>query len=686
MNVTSRYWMLTALLLACLPHASRLPLGLDAFLLIAMAWRFPALERRLPLPGKWALVIMLFGGIAALRGAFNTLFGPEAGVALLIFCAGMKLLETRVERDRYVMLVLAVFVLATIFLFEQGLGYSLYVLLALSGIIAAFIAQNMPGRSPAFMLRKSAVLMGQAIPLMIVLFLFFPRLPPLWSMKLTDATGRTGMSDTMSPGDLAKLGQSDELAFRVEFPGNKVPPKSMLYWRGLTFSRFDGKTWRPSVDYRMEDGGDVSWYGSSMPSWIEPAIRLQDKAYTQYKVILEPTDHNWLYTLSIPYPASADVGLTRDFRLVNRSPVFQRLSYDVQWFKPAKLDPDLPDWMRRENLWLPSAGNPSAKKMAKEWRSYYGSDIAYMSALLRWFNRSAFVYTLDPPPLGDNRIDEFLFKTHRGFCEHYASSFTFLLRAAGIPARVVVGYQGGEPSPTGDSWQVRQMDAHAWVEAWLPETGWRQIDPTAAVSPERIERGMSGVAQSQQVWGNSAISLMHYGNFRLLGNLRNMMDYVNYRWQKDVLGFDTENQEAFLSRWLGDATLWKRLAIGFGALAVLIVGLAAWTMLRHRISLHPADRVVERLSKRLTVRGLQRHNGEGVLDWMARLEHQQPQWGPQVKLFSNLYARLRYAPLPEGQLRGLVSELGQLLRTWPAYRAQKTQEIKISLADGDGSS
>ncbi len=686
MNPTARYWMIGALFMGWLPHAGRLPGWLDLVMLLGLAWRLPAVERRIPLPGKLPLALMLFAGIAGLSSAYHTLLGPEAGVAFLIFCIVMKLLETREERDRYVVLVLAVFMLATIFLFEQGLGSSLYVMAGLTGIIAAFVAQNMPGKPPLFMLRKSLILVLQAIPLMVVLFVFFPRLPPLWSMKLTDPAGRTGMSDTMSPGDLAKLGQSDELAFRVEFGRMPVPPKSQMYWRGMTLSRFDGKTWRASVDYRMEDGGQVAWARQPLPAWVEPAIRVKSEQYQSYRVILEPTDHVWLYALNVPYSDTDGVGLARDFRLISQAPVYQRMTYDVRRYQPLALDPVLPDWLRRENLWLPVAGNPQARKMAREWRARYPAEMDYIQALAGWLRKANFYYTLEPPPLGENRVDEFLFRTRRGFCEHYASSFTFLLRAAGIPTRVVIGYQGGEPSPTGDSWQVRQLDAHAWVEAWVPGSGWQQIDPTAAVAPERIEKGMSELANNRQVWGQSTLSAVRFNNYRLLGNLRNMMDYVNYRWQRDVLGFDTDSQEAFLMRWLGDTSLWKRIAIGFSVLAALTLGFAAWTMLRHRVVRHPADRVVERLSRKLAARRLDRKTGEGVLAWMARLTESQPHWRKSADAFATEYARLRYAPGAEGKAGSDVGDLAQLLRTWPAWRPQKTQEVQNPLARSDGSS
>jgi hypothetical protein len=311
--------------------------------------------------------------------------------------------------------------------------------------------------------------------------------------------------------------------------------------------------------------------------------------------------------------------------------------------------------------------------MAKQWRAYYGSDLAYIMAVLRWFTKSQFYYTLEPPPLGNNRIDEFLFKTRRGFCEHYASSFAFLLRAADIPTRVVIGYQGGSLSPTGDSWQVRQMDAHAWVEAWIPEKGWVQFDPTGAIAPERIERGMADMAKNQAVWGDSAFSVMRYGNYKLLGQLRNMADYVNYRWQRDVLGYDSVNQEEFLLRLLGDALLWKRLAVMFGSLVVIAGMLAAWIILKDRKKIHPADKMIERLSAKCSSRGLSRQQGEGVIAYLDRLQLQQPHWQTQALLMQASYSAVRYQELQPSTPE--MRKMAHLLRTWPRYQPQRIKEL-----------
>ena len=669
---SSRYWLLMALVSAFLPHLQRLPWWLDGVLCIALLWRMPVIEQRIPLPNVPVKVLLLIAGIASLQNTFHTVFGPEAGTAFLILCVALKLLETKDERDHYILLALCFFVLATAFLFSQSVFVTVYAALALVIITAAYVSFN---QQISFKqnLKMALVLLGQALPLMLILFVFFPRLPPLWTLKMTESSGRTGMSDTMSPGDLAKLSQSNELAFRVEFENKKIPPKSELYWRGLTLSQFDGKTWRLSTNPWLDDYTLTAWSQKPLPTWTQTQIRLSEEPTLKYKVIMEPTDKTWLYALSVPFSDDTGLGLTRDFRLITSTPIFQRFTYNALRFNALALDPELPEWLRQDNMQLPMTGNPTARKMAQQWRAFYGSDDKYILAILRWFTKSQFYYTLEPPKLGNNRVDEFLFTTKRGFCEHYSSSLTFLLRAANIPARVVVGYQGGELSPTGDSWQVRQMDAHAWVEAWLPRKGWVRLDPTGAIAPERIERGMSDMVQNQAVWGDSAFSMMKYGNYKLLGQLRNMADYVNYRWQRDILGYDSENQEEFLLKLLGDKDVWKRIAVMFGSLAVIAILLAAWTILSGRKKIHPADKIIEKLSAKLSSRGLARKSGEGVIAYLDRLQLLQPHWQTQSLLMQASYSAVRYQELqpPTPEMR----KMARLLRTWPRYQPQKIKEL-----------
>lgn len=640
---SARYWQVAALLVAVLPQVDRLPIWLTAGLLLACIWRLPLVEARLGAPGRLWRVLIMLAGMAAVFYSHRTFLGPEGGVSFLLLCAGLKLLESRNRRDLFISAVLNFFVLATAFLFTQSMLLALYVGAATVVVLAALLAlQQRPGVGVPRTLRRAGTLALQALPLMLVLFVFFPRLPPLWTFNLTQGMGRTGMSDSMSPGDISRLSESSAVAFRVEFQG-AIPPLGELYWRGVAFNYFDGKTWA--------QGDAINWpvpAGQSFPAWISGLNAGSDSL--RYRVILEPTDQPWLFSLAVPRSDSKKVLLTRDYRLAYQTPVYERISYEVQSWPDLRADAgSLPLWLRNQLVQLPAGGNPEARRMAGRWHASAGSDERYVSNILDWFREERFFYTLEPPLLGENRIDDFLFRTRRGFCEHYASAFVFLMRAAGVPARVVAGYQGGEKSPLDNYWLVRQLDAHAWAEVWLEGQGWVRVDPTSVVAPQRIERGAAQLADERSYWGDSGMGAVRHNNYRLLKGLRNFADFVNYRWYRDVLGYDTSRQDGFMRRLLGDASLLRRLAVMAGAL-VLLAGLAfVWALRGERRKQHPLDRLYRRYCVRMAARGVVRQAGEGPQDFARRVALQQPALASEAAEFARLYAALRYRPAGQSE-------------------------------------
>ncbi|HSP86368.1 MAG TPA: DUF3488 and transglutaminase-like domain-containing protein [Psychrobacter sp.] len=526
------------------------------------------------------------------------------------------------RRDAYVVLNLSLFVLAALFLMDQGLVTTLEVIVGAVIILLAFIALNDDGNSRGDgRLRTLGVLGIGALPLLVVLFLFFPRLPPLWSVQLSGQKATTGVSDSMSPGDFANLGQSTELAFRVEFTDDR-PSQQELYWRGLVFSDFDGITWRQNPQQR-------AWQPTlPTPTWIENAFSTVPDAVkaapNTYQIILEPTQQNWLFGLDYPFAQQQDVSITSDFTLLKDQPVTQQLRYDVAQFAPMQIDNVLTDEVRRLNLSLPNKGNPQARALAQQLFAQSGSDhVRYMAAIERWINQTDFRYTLSPPRLNNNRIDEFLFDTKAGFCEHYSSSFTFMMRAAGIPARVVAGYQGGEPSRNGNVWEVRQMDAHAWTEVWLEGQGWVRVDPTAFVAPERVEQGMDALTQAQgaTMFGDGAGAQISYQQYQMLQTLRRLSDQASYYWQKDVVGYDQDKQADSLLKWFNIRSMMQQI-IWLTASAVIIMAILVFVIWqRRRKRWHPADLPLAHLSKRLgkNNNALARHESEGQLAWLDRL-------------------------------------------------------------------
>ena len=622
------YWVLIAQVIVILPHAAHLPLWLMGFAVVSVIAQLPRIKARFKkitylkrlYQGMQMLGFLL--GLVGLWLTYNTAFGLDMGVAFLVLCLISKLWELYKRRDAYVVLNLSLFVLAALFLMDQGLVTTLEVIIGAVIVLLAFIALNDDGNSRGDgRLRTLGVLGIGALPLLVVLFLFFPRLPPLWSVQLSGQQATTGVSDSMSPGDFASLGQSTELAFRVEFT-DKRPPQQQLYWRGLVFSNFDGVTWRPSAQQQQ-------WQPAlQTPTWIENAFSTVPEAAktapNNYQIILEPTQQNWLFGLDYPFAQQQDISITSDFTLLKDQPVTQQLRYDVLQFSPMQIDTVLTDEARRLNLALPSKGNPQALALAQQLFAQSGSDpVRYMAAIERWINQTEFRYTLSPPRLNKNRIDEFLFETKAGFCEHYSSSFTFMMRAVGIPARVVAGYQGGELSRAGNVWEVRQKDAHAWTEVWLTGQGWVRVDPTAFVAPERVEQGMDALTQAQgaAMFGDGAAAQISYQQYQMLQTLRRLSDQASYYWQKDVVGYDQDKQADSLLKWFNIRSITQQILWLAVSAIIIMVTLVFFIWQRRRKRWHPADLPLAQLSKHLSKhnKALARDESEGQLAWLERL-------------------------------------------------------------------
>lgn len=650
------YWVLFAQVIVVLPHASHLPLWLIGFAIVSIIAQLPRMKARFKelrhlkrvYQGMQMLGFLL--GLVGLWLTYNTAFGLDMGVAFLVLCLISKLWELYKRRDAYVVLNLSLFVLAALFLMDQGLLTTLEVVIGVMVVLLAFIALNDDGNTRGEgRLRTLGVLGIGALPLLVVLFLFFPRLPPLWSVQLSSGQATTGVSDSMSPGDFANLGQSTELAFRVEFDDSR-PPQQELYWRALVFSDFDGVTWTPSSQQQQ-------WRPSSqMPAWIDNAFASvpepAKQSPTNYTVVLEPTQQNWLFGLDYPFTQRQDISVTSDFTLVKDQPVTQQLRYEALQFTPMRIDPVLTDALRQSNLALPAKGNPQARALAKQLFEQSGSDpVRYISAIERWINQTEFRYTLSPPQLNNNRIDEFLFNTKAGFCEHYSSSFTFMLRAAGIPARVVAGYQGGELSRGGNVWEVRQKDAHAWTEVWLDGQGWVRVDPTAFVALERVEQGMNAITQARgaAMFGDGAGARINYQQYQMLQSLRRLSDQASYFWQKDVVGYDQDKQADSLLKWFNIRSVMGQIIwLATSAVTVMVVLiLIIWQ--RRRKRWHPADKPLAKLSKRLSKHDklLARADNEGQLGWLDRLINNAEMTNKRTVIMSvqQDYRQLRYGRL-----------------------------------------
>ena len=617
---------LILLLAACgAPHLLHLNGWISAFF-VAMV-RLLALRQLDALPGRLLLFLLTAGGLANVVLHYPLLFGKEAGVALLSSMLGLKLMEMRRQRDLYVVVFLGFFTLATLFLYRREPLLVLYVVLLVIGLTTLLVegSRATGSRSLLAPLRESAILLLQALPIAIVLFIFFPRfVSPLWQLSISDGSAVTGVSDSISMGSISQLSRSSEIAFRVDFDG--VPPAApQRYWRGPVLWDTDGRQWQR---------GD--------PVEGRPPPRPSGTGLVRYEVDLEPTRRGWIYALDLPVELPHNSRLMADFQLLSKRPGDQRIRYRVGSLLDYRTGP-LSEKQRLRGLQLPDNITPRMRELVAGWQKRAGSSVELVGLALDYFREQPFFYTLYPPVLEGNPADQFLFASRRGFCEHYATSFALLMRIAGIPTRIVAGYQGGEINPVGDYLIVRQSDAHAWNEVWLPGSGWFRVDPTAAVAPERIEQPLDVDLISRRVGEPVSFSL-DSGLLRTFGRqLQWGLDALNSNWHRWVLGYTQERQSYFM-RLLGLSFLnGTRLAYAMVAVTGLVVAILLLGMLlRGRQKRDPVQRAYRRFCQRLQRRGLHRRPSEGPRDFAHRVSRADPALRPAVASITRLYIAIRY--------------------------------------------
>ncbi|MEK7811307.1 MAG: DUF3488 and transglutaminase-like domain-containing protein, partial [Pseudomonadota bacterium] len=470
-------------------------------------------------------------------------------------------------------------------------------------------------------LRIAGILLLQAIPLSLLIFVLFPRVQgPLWGMP-QDAYASSGLSDSMAPGSMSKLSLSDAVAFRVTFI-DSAPMREQLYWRGPVLWDFDGTTWTRGRNATLR----------------KPTLDDISRA-VDYSVTLEPHNKPWLFTLEMATQLSIPAEFAPDFQLLSRRPVTSRLRYSARSYLSYYANLNEPPQQMQRALALPRGYNPQSLQLAATWRAQNNNDNAIVRTALLYFNRGGFEYTLEPPLLGANSVDDFLFSSKKGFCEHYAGSFVFLMRAAGVPARVVTGYQGGEYNELGDYYILRQYDAHAWAEVWLRDLGWVRIDPTAAIAPSRIQNGLNAALPD-----NASLPFFARTQSQFLLKLRFNLDALNNQWNQWVLGYNTERQFAFLTRLGMEDITWQKLAINMLAGVSLLVGIFTLVMLR-RLVTRQTDAIQAnylKFCRKLEKRGTLRAAHEGAQDFARRAAKIHAHHAAQIADITARYVALRY--------------------------------------------
>ncbi len=617
-------WLLLALTLVMLPHAERLPWWITLLSALLLGWRAFITWHALRMPSKWLLFTIAGGAVGGIYLHYGRLLGRDSGVTLLVVMLALKLLEMVALRDAMILVFLCYFVVITNFLYSQSISMAAYLLLVVWVITATLIGfqfrQQQPGYRYQF--RSAGVLLMQSLPLMLVLFVLFPRISgPLWSMPQDALSGTTGLSDEMAPGSVSKLLSSDAIALRASFR-SAIPRPNQLYWRGPVMWDFDGYTWK------------ASRFASQAPHEVERLGAMID-----YTVTVEPHSRRWLFALDLPAAAPEPTRLTSDFQLLNTGAVERRTRYNMISYPEWRDNRELSPGERRRGLALPAASNPRTTAMAAELRQKTTDDDAFINGVLSLFREQNFYYTTTPPLLGANPVDQFLFSTRAGFCEHYASAFTVLMRAGGIPARIVTGYQGGEINYVGAYLTVRQADAHAWAEVWLNGRGWTRVDPTASVSPSRVEAGVAAAVPQSEL-----LPRQLRGEYEWLQRARMTWDSVTNSWNQVVLEYTQERQLQLMERLGVDDVSWQKLASLMFILATsvtLVVGVLMLYRLRGRRT-DPLIKAYARFCDKLARHGVPRYPSEGPQDYAKRAGARLPDLQPQIEPLIARYIDLRY--------------------------------------------
>jgi transglutaminase-like putative cysteine protease len=618
--------VLLGMLLVGLPLYAYLSWLVLWFMLVFSVWSVLIIRRIVKPPGALMRFVLAMLVVAVLLTSYGTVFGLIPGTSMAILLSYLKLFEIKSRRDIAVIIFLEFFLASSVFFHSQSVWIALYVFVLVIYLLSLLmmLADRIGSVDWRARLHYSTRMVLQSLPLMLILFLLFPRIPgPLWGLPKDALTSTIGISDEMSPGSINKLISSSRVAFRVRFEGSP-PPKSDLYWRGLVLSIYDGKTWR-----RYDAPGYTTPELMAAPA--------NDKEIV-YRVTLEPHQRQWLFALEQLNSFDEDLTVSRELTVFSTDLVNNVLSYEMSASLHA-VNTGLNSFERKKYLSLPADMNPETQAFAIKMQQQSHDDTEFMNKVLRYFSEQPFYYTLSPPLLNNNAMDDFLFNTRRGFCEHYSSAFVYMMRAAGLPARIVIGYQGGEMNPHDEYMIVRQSDAHAWTEVWVDNSHWRRVDPTAAVAPQRIERGIQNAGLESDL-----LPAMFQGEHDVVRRLRFAIDSFQHNWNQWVIGFD-EHKQMELFRKFGVNNIKKsELALWLVA-AMSVAGLlVAWWVIgdsrykkRDRVRIH-----YDKFRNKIARAGIEVRPQDTPQELVDRIVQRVPGHADEAGVIIKLYQALVY--------------------------------------------
>ena len=638
LNANQLSWLLISLAVVLATHSSNLPAWIIAASAAFGIWRYLIEKHQWKMPKFWLLLPITILICLGIIFTFKGFFGRDASLSLLVVMCALKLLETKTLRDFMLVIVLGYFLVGNLFLFNQNIATFLISIPPLVLLTATLINTSLHNHQPIqFSLKLAGQLLLQAIPVMLILFVLFPRIPgPIWGLPQDANSGMSGLGDSLKFGNISNLTQNSAIAFRVQFK-TAIPPNNQLYWRGPVLWHQENENWTMSSNEIGLPLEKVTTQGTPI----------------HYTITLEPHNRLWLLMLDMPTMIPREAKLRHDYSAVAEKPVRTRIRYDAISFQQYQLGINLTDREKTLSLQIDEGENPKTIQLAKTWAQL--SPIDKVNQALDLYRKQDFFYTLKPPRLGKNPVDDFLFNTKQGFCEHYATSFVYLMRAAGVPARIVTGYQGGEFNPNGNYLIVRQSDAHAWAEVWLADKGWVRIDPTAAVSPERIEFGIS-----EALGDSDELPLMARKDYPWLKKAYLNWDGVNNGWNQWVLGYDDKKQMDFLKKLSGKNMNLQDMLVWMMSIIVLIMGMTTYFLLKQKkAKLNPTQRIYAQYLAQLKRQGLVPNPSETAMDFAQRAALVLPMHRQHMIEIAQRYNVLMYSASPNTKL---LNELVQSIK------------------------
>lgn len=619
-------FLLTSLGLIVLPHVAHLHWGVFGFFCFLLIWRFIGIWKPERLPSFPWIVLLIVCGMAVLYVQHRGILGRDGGTSLFVIALGLKLMEIKTERDLYLINYLAFIVAASQFLYEQSILMAAYIVFVSCVLLAVLVYINSTIADTVVSLKKAATIIAQAIPMAIIVFIFFPRVePPKWLWFSDPQQKKTGLSDTMEPGSISDLGMSDELVFRVKFEGAIPSPKNR-YWRGPVLTLTDGKKWVQARDLSYQRYQDKTTFSG--------------QAY-RYTLLMEPQEKDWVFALDLPAEFAKPLAQNANYQLTTSDDLRKRTEFKLMSY-PTYNTGYLTKTEFKDARQLPKPPSERIKQLVTQLHGYDRPPEEYITRLLNHFRKEDFHYTLTPPLMEDNPIETFLFETRYGFCSHYASAFVYLMRAAGIPARVVTGYQGGVYNELGNFLEIKQADAHAWTEVWLEDKGWVRFDPTAAVAPERVEKNIDiNSLVPNGVINYAAPDSGGMAALNLLKQARKLWGHIDYNWQRWVINYNNANQSNFLASFgINDfktMVYWMMVIVG-----IITAILSLFLLYQKPKHTDPVLKTYNRFLKKLGKKGIVKQTGEGPRDFADRIKPLLPERATQIDEITMAFIGLRY--------------------------------------------